>query len=93
VKQLQRYIPGWFAAMIVGSAAICVVGLTRPEVSAPPVTQGPVEVQGKELYDVMWIDRYPEMPSDTFKGYTFTGDNVGISLDFHSAYKLTLELF
>lgn len=83
--------------MIVASAAICIVGLNQPQSSPQPATptaQTASEIENaKELYDVLWIDRYPEMASDTFKGYTFTSDNVGIAMDFHSAYKLTLELF
>lgn len=98
MKQVQNMVPGWFATMIVASAAICVVGLSQPQnppqEPAPSSAQTASEVQNaKELYDVLWIDRYPEMASDTFKGYTFTSDNVGIAMDFHSAYKLTLELF
>jgi hypothetical protein len=94
VNQVRRFVPGWFAAMIVGSAAICLVGISRPPVSNPTAPSSQVEVQNnKELYDVLWLDRYPEMASDTFHAYSFTSDNIGLTMDFHSAYKLTLELF
>lgn len=94
MTQIRKYVPGWFAVMIAGSAAICMFGLTQPQAPAPEAPTALVETQNsKELYDVLWLDRYPEMASDTFKAYSFTSDNVGIAMDFHSAYKLTLELF
>lgn len=80
--------------MIVASAAICMYGLSRPQppASNPPAAQ--VEtLASKELYDVLWLDKYPEMQNDQFKAYSFTSDNIGIAFDFHSAFKVTLELF
>ncbi len=81
--------------MIVGSAAICLYGLSQPKVTqtSTPATAAVETQNSRELLDVLWLDRYPEMASDTFKAYSFTSDNVGIAMDFHSAYKLTLELF
>lgn len=97
MNQVRKLVPGWFAAMIAASAAICVIGLSQPQAPAPEkpaLSQSEVKpVNTRELLDVLWLDRYPEMASDTFKAYTFTADNVGIAMDFHSAYKLTLELF
>ncbi len=95
MNQVRKLVPSWFAAMIAASAAICVVGLSQPQLPSP--TQAPAaEVEtlaAKDLYDVLWLDKYPEMASDKFHAYSFTSDNVGIAMDFHSAYKLTLELF
>lgn len=96
MNQARKLVPGWFATMIVASAAICVVGLTQPQAPKSEIntTVSAVENQNtKELYDVLWLDRYPEMASDTFKAYSFTSDNIGLALDFHSAFKMTMELF
>ena len=97
MNQVRKLVPGWFATMIVASAAVCLVGLSRPEISggaqAPAAVDTVDALAAKDLYDVLWLDKYPEMASDKFKAYSFTSDNVGITMDFHSAYKLTLELF
>lgn len=94
MKTSQKLVPGWFATMIAASAMICVVGLSRMETSAPTAPTSAVDTQNtKELYDVLWIDRYPEMATDTFKAYSYTSDNIGLAFDFHSAFKLTMELF
>ena len=95
MNQVRRLVPGWFAAMMAASAAICVIGLSQPQL---PVDQtapvAAVDTQAaKDLYDVVWVDKYPEMASDKFRGYTFSSDNIGVALDFHSAYKVTLEVF
>lgn len=93
--------------MIAASAAICVIGLSQPQhPSSTPETatcscpaqslnsDAPADTENaKELYDALWLDRLPEMASDTFHAYSYTSDNVGIFMDFHSQYKLTLELF
>lgn len=81
-------IPSWFLAMIVASLLISVVG-TFKEIG-PSADPG---VKNKDLYDVIWIDSYPEVTSDTWNGYLFSSDNVGISVQAASAYKLTLEVF
>ena len=94
MNKVRRLVPGWFATMIVASAAVCMYGLSQPQLPADQAPTALVETQAaKDLYDVLWLDKYPEMQSDTFKAYSFTSDNVGITMDFHSAYKLTLELF
>lgn len=81
-------IPSWFLAMIVASLLISVVGTFR---EIGPGQQS--EIANKDLYDVIWIDSYPEVSSDTWNGYLFSSDNVGISVQAASAYKLTLEVF
>ena len=96
MKEVRKLVPGWFATMIAASAAVCVVGLTQPTQPKMENTTSvsAVETQNtKELYDVLWLDRYPETSSDTFRAYSFTSDNVGFSIDFHSSFKFTLELF
>lgn len=95
MNQVRRLVPGWFAAMIAASAAICVVGLSRPQLpSEQPASAAAVDtLAAKDLYDVLWLEKYPEMASDKFKAYSFTSDNVGVVMDFHSAYKVTFELF
>lgn len=94
MNKVRRLVPGWFATMIVASAAVCMYGLSQPQLPADQAPTALVETQAaKDLYDVLWLDKYPEMQSDTFKAYSFTSDNVGITMDFHSAFKLTLELF
>ena len=97
VNKVRRLVPGWFATMIVASAAVCIYGISQPQISVDPqatvATDTVDALAAKDLYDVLWLDHYPEMASDKFKAYSFTSDNVGITMDFHSAYKLTLELF
>ncbi|MCE7875277.1 hypothetical protein DYH09_33610 [bacterium CPR1] len=80
-------IPSWFAAMIMASLILTVFGTIR-QVGPGHETQNP-----RELLDVLWIDSYPEVTSDTWNAYIFSSDNVGISIQAASAYKLTLELF
>lgn len=96
MNQVRRLVPGWFATMIVASAAICMYGLSQPQLpdEQPQAPAVAVEDQAaKDIYDVLWLDKYPETSTDQFKAYSFTSDNVGLTMDFHSAYKLTLELF
>lgn len=95
MNQVRRLVPGWFAAMIAASAAICVIGLSQPQ--PPNEQQAPAAavdtLAAKDLYDVLWLDKYPEMANDKFHAYSFTSDNIGLTFDFHSAYKVTLEIF
>ena len=85
---MTRFIPRWFAAMILASLAIVIYGLNQPQQhTSEPGTQT------KELYDVLWLDQYPEMQHDKWKAYLFTSDNVGLNIDAASAFKLTLEIF
>lgn len=80
-------IPSWFLAMIVASLLVTVVGTFREIGPSAP------QPQNKDLYDVFWLDNYPEVSSDTWNGYLYTSDNVGINVQAASAYKLTLEVF
>lgn len=94
MNKVRTLVPGWFATMIVASAAVCMYGLTRPQLPADQAPTAVVETQAaKDIYDQLWLDKYPEMQSDTFRAYNFTSDNIGIAFDFHSAFKVTLELF
>ena len=67
MNQVRRLVPGWFATMIVASAAVCLVGLSRPEISggaqAPAAVDTVDALAAKDLYDVLWLDKYPEMAS------------------------------
>ncbi len=83
-------VPSWFLAMIVASLLITVLGTFR---EIGPSQNPQSEIANKDLYDVIWIDSYPEVSSDTWNGYLFSSDNVGISVQAASAYKLTLEVF
>lgn len=84
---LSRYLPRWFAVMVVASCLVVGYGVSQL------TCQTQVQPLNRELYDVIWIDKYPEMTNDTWNAYMFTADNVGLSIDAHSAYKITLEVF
>lgn len=84
---MTKLIPRWFACMVLASMAVVTYGTLslKPAEEAAPLN--------RELYDALWIDRYPEMAHDKWKAYLFTADNVGLSIDAASAFKLTLEVF
>ena len=84
---LTRYLPRWFAVMVATSLMVVGYGVSQ----LPCDTK--VQPLNRDLYEVIWIDKYPEMTQDTWNGYMFTNDNVGLSVDAHSAYKITLEVF
>ena len=85
----KSLIPAWFKALIVVSLLIVGFGLTHPSRN----TSEKVGPMANDLLDVLWMDKYPEMQHDTWKAYLFTSDNVGVNIDAHSAFKLTLEIF
>ncbi|MEW6281526.1 MAG: hypothetical protein AB1758_23150 [Candidatus Eremiobacterota bacterium] len=85
-------LPAWFAAMIVASLLITVAGTLRSIQPASP-DEAVSGAAPADLLDVIWIDSYPEVTSDTWNAYLYSSDNVGIFIHAHSAYKLTLELF
>lgn len=85
----KNLIPAWFKALIVASLLIVGYGLTHPSSDVSPK----MSAAANNLNDVLWIDKYPQVQHDTWKAYTFTSDNIGINIDAHSAFKLTLEIF
>ncbi|MGE0491780.1 MAG: hypothetical protein AB7S38_21390 [Vulcanimicrobiota bacterium] len=87
-RSIARLIPRWFAALVVTSCLIVGYGVTQLGSSQSDVTP-----TNKDLYDSIWIDKYPEMSHETWKAYMFTSDNVGLNVDAASAFKITLEIF
>jgi hypothetical protein len=50
--------------------------------------------KGPVLTDHLWIDRLPQLETDTFRLYYFSGDDpVGLNDEALSAYKHVLEIF
>ncbi len=85
-KSFSSLIPRWFAALLV--ASFLTVGYGVSQLQSAEVTPA-----NKDLYDTIWIDKYPEMSQDTWNAYMFTSDNVGLNIDAASAFKITIELF
>ncbi|MBI3928329.1 MAG: hypothetical protein HY319_22485 [Armatimonadetes bacterium] len=88
MRNIAQLFPRWFAVMIAISVAVIAYGTLQVE----PADEAPAPLQ-HELFDVLWLDKYPEMSHEKWKAYFFSSDNVGISIDAQSAFKLTLELF
>lgn len=92
----KTLVPNWFKGLIVASCLIIGYGATHPAQqvkSDSTAVESSARIENKELYEVMWIDKYPQLQTDQWKAYMYTKDNIGISFDAHSAFKLTLELF
>lgn len=89
MKNLFRYIPTWFRVMMVASVALVGYGLSHLE-EGPSAEVSPL---AGSLNDTLWVDKLPEVMHDSWKGYLFTSDNVGLNVHADSAFKLTLELF
>ena len=89
---VKRFVPRWFAVMILASLAVVGYGLTHPH-SRPEPTTEPIVAGPNDLVDAMWLDRAPETSLDPWKAYIFTPENFGLSIDAKSSYKLVLELF
>lgn len=88
MKTLAKYSPTWFKAMLVASLAVVVYGLGN--ISSETVEVTP---QRSDILETLWLDRVPEMMHDSWKGYLFTADNVGLNILADSAFKITLEIF
>lgn len=88
MKSVFQYVPNWFKAMLVCSMAVIVYGLGHVECDKTEVAP-----QADKLLDTLWIDRVPEMMHDSWKGYLFTSDNVGLNIQAASSFKITLEIF
>lgn len=88
MKSFFRYTPNWFKAMLVCSLAVVVYGVGHLESEKVEVAP-----QADALLDTLWLDRVPEMMHDSWKGYLFTSDNVGLNIQAASSFKITLEVF
>lgn len=89
MKNLFRYIPTWFRVMLVASVALVGYGLSHLE-DAPTAEVSPM---AGSITDTLWVDKLPEVMHDSWKGYLFTSDNVGLNVHADSAFRMTLELF
>lgn len=92
MRNFLSYLPGWFRLLAITSLAIVTYGLstaTEKETASSP----DLSPQASELLETLWLDRVPEMMHDSWQGYLFTPDNVGLSIKAESAFKLTLEIF
>ncbi len=90
---LNRYLPRWFAVMVAASLMIVGYGFSQLDCDKQVQQDQQVQPLNRELYEVIWIDKYPEMTQDKWNAYMFTNDNVGLTIEAHSAYKITLEIF
>lgn len=88
MKNVYKYVPNWFKAMLVASMAVVVYGMGNLETESADITP-----QKSEILETLWLDRVPEMMHDNWKGYLFTADNVGLNITAESAFKITLEIF
>lgn len=91
MKNSIRYIPTWFRVMLVASVALVGYGLSNLE-EAPVALDSEVQPEVR-LTDALWVDKMPEVMHDSWAGYLFTSDNVGLNAHAASAFKLTLEIF
>jgi hypothetical protein len=95
MKTFFQYMPSWFRVMVVASVAIIAYGIGTLDQtdSTIPASSGEAEIMAHEIHDTLWLDRVPEMMHDSWQGYIFTPDNVGLSIQAESSFKLTLEIF
>ncbi len=94
MKSFFRYTPTWFRLMLVASVAVVTYGIGNLECdSQTATTTSDVEISAHEINDTLWLDRVPEMMHDSWQGYLFTPDNVGLSVQADSAFKITIEIF
>ena len=98
MQGISRIVPRWLAVLMVAAWGLILANMIAAPSSGPQpasdqqVSQANVN-NNPALFDVLWIDRYPEVQHDTWKAYLYTSDNVGISVDAQSAFKLTIEVF
>lgn len=95
MKSFFRYTPTWFRLMLVASVAVVTYGMSGLQCpfnnEVAPADE--VKVLAHEIHDTLWLDRVPEMMHDSWQGYLFTPDNVGLSVQADSAFKITIEIF
>lgn len=88
MKSFFQYVPTWFKVMLVASVAVVGYGMGQLESETVEVTP-----QRSDILETLWLDRVPEMMHDSWKGYLFTSDNVGLNIQAASSFKITLEIF
>lgn len=88
MKNLFQYIPNWFKGMVITSLVVVCYGIGNLNTESAAPTP-----QSSELLETLWLDSVPEMMHDSWKGYLFTTDNVGLSIDAASSFRITLEIF
>ncbi len=88
MKSFFQYVPNWFKFMVVASVAVVTYGLGN--LQSDNVEVAP---QRSDLLETMWLDRVPEMMHDSWQGYLFTSDNIGLNIQAASSFKITLEIF
>lgn len=67
--------------MMAASLAIILYGLQQPR------------VQEGQLVNQFWVDRIPQDPSESFRGYLFDMEGFGIMAEAPTCYRITFELF
>lgn len=95
MKSFFRYTPTWFRVMLVASLAVITYGVGNLDctASSEACPASDVEISAHEIHDTLWLDKVPEMMHDSWQGYLFTPDNVGLSVTAESAFKITIEIF
>lgn len=93
MKSFVRYMPNWFKAMALTSLAVITYGIGTLDKPTETVAPSEAEVMAHEIHDALWLDKVPEMMHDQWQGYIFTPDNVGLSVQAESSFKMTLEIF
>jgi hypothetical protein len=88
MKSYFQYVPNWFKVMVVASVAVVTYGMGNLQSETVEVTP-----QRSEILETLWIDRVPEMMHDSWQGYLFTSDNIGLNIQAASSFKITLEIF
>lgn len=83
MQKIAQYVPKWFAIMIAISMGVTILGLGQSGEVTP----------AQQLTDVIWVDRVPQDPSESFKAHYFGVDNYGVMLDAPTCYKLIFEIF
>lgn len=95
MKTFANYLPNWFKLLVVSSLAIVTYGIGHlgdsSDLGAMPANDA--QPMAHEIQETLWLDRVPEMMHDSWQGYIFTTDNVGLSVQAESSFKLTLEIF
>ena len=88
MKNYSNLIPNWFKVMLVASVAVVTYGMGQIDADNSNVT-----IQNNQLKETLWLDKVPEVMHDSWQGYLFTADNVGLAVQAESAFKVTLEIF
>ena len=91
-------VPHWFAALFVTAVCVCAWGgydhfkCDKDGLTTAPCPNSSATAQPVSLNNQFWLDSIPHDAYTPFKGYVFT-DVAGLSQDFASAFKVTIEMF